>query len=179
MFAYVVRRVVAGMILLVVMSFVTFMLFFASPIDPGRFACGKSCPPALIKQTDKALGAEVIQHEGPWPTRFERAAITVDNTGDAEGLSCALRSTDDYGTCTSVAIQFAPTTAVPLLAMYTKGVTFQMARADSRKYLPAVVDLVTSGHLDPGAVPTTVVGWADAGRAWLEPAVKLVVDRTS
>lgn len=125
------------------------------------------------------LGAEVTQHEGPWPTRFERAAITVDNTGDAEGLSCALRSTEDYGTCTSVAIQFAPTTAVPLLAMYTKGITFQVARADSRKYLPAVVDLLTSGHLDPGAVPTTVVGWADADRAWLEPAIKLVVDRTS
>src|SRR5690349_19919292 len=56
MFAYVDRRVIIGVVMLVVMSFVTYVMFFASPIDPGRFACGKSCPPALIKQTDKALG---------------------------------------------------------------------------------------------------------------------------
>jgi peptide/nickel transport system permease protein len=42
--------------MLIVMSMVTFALFFASPIDPGRFACGKNCSPALQKQTEKALG---------------------------------------------------------------------------------------------------------------------------
>jgi len=72
MFAYVVRRAIAGMVLLVVMSFVTFMLFFASPIDPGRFACGKSCPPALIKQTDKALG-----FDKPWPVQWKDFAVGV------------------------------------------------------------------------------------------------------
>lgn len=56
MFAYIVRRLIVGAIMLIVMSMVTFVLFFASPIDPGRFACGKNCSPALIKQTDKAFG---------------------------------------------------------------------------------------------------------------------------
>jgi peptide/nickel transport system permease protein len=56
LFAYIVRRLVAGVILLIVMSMVTFALFFASPIDPGRFACGKNCSPALQAQTKKALG---------------------------------------------------------------------------------------------------------------------------
>jgi peptide/nickel transport system permease protein len=55
-FAYIVRRLVSGLILLVVMSLVTFLLFFASPINPARFACGKNCSPALQKQTSKALG---------------------------------------------------------------------------------------------------------------------------
>ena len=56
MFAYVIRRLFIGVILLLVMSLVTFVLFFASPVDPGRYACGKNCSPAQIKQTNKALG---------------------------------------------------------------------------------------------------------------------------
>ena len=56
MYAYVVRRLIIGVAILVAMSFVTFLLFFASPVDPGRFACGKSCSPEKIKQTDKAFG---------------------------------------------------------------------------------------------------------------------------
>jgi peptide/nickel transport system permease protein len=55
-FAYIVRRLVSGLILLVVMSLVTFRLFFASPVNPARFACGKNCSPALQRQTSKALG---------------------------------------------------------------------------------------------------------------------------
>jgi threonine dehydrogenase-like Zn-dependent dehydrogenase len=61
--------------------------------------------------------------------------------------------------------------------MYTKGVTFHVSRADSRRYLPTVMDLVARGRVDPLAVPTTVVDWEQADRAWLEPAIKLVVER--
>jgi threonine dehydrogenase-like Zn-dependent dehydrogenase len=105
------------------------------------------------------LGAEVTRHEGSWPARFDRAPVTIDNTGDAEGLSCTIRSTDDFGTCTSVAPQFAPATPVPLLAMYTKGITFHVSRADSRRFLPEVAELVASGIADPAGVPTAVVPW--------------------
>jgi peptide/nickel transport system permease protein len=56
MLAYVIRRMFVGVIMLIVMSLVTFVLFFASPIDPGRYACGKNCSVAQIKQTNKALG---------------------------------------------------------------------------------------------------------------------------
>jgi hypothetical protein len=34
------------------------------------------------------------------------------------------------------------------------------------------------GTLDPLAVPTSVVPWDEAAEAWLEPATKLVVDRS-
>lgn len=56
MFAYVIRRVCIGLAMLIVMSLVTFLLFFASPADPARFTCGKNCSPALIEQNRKALG---------------------------------------------------------------------------------------------------------------------------
>ncbi len=56
MLAYIIRRGFIGVIMLLVMSLVTFTLFFASPIDPARYACGKNCSPALQEQTSKALG---------------------------------------------------------------------------------------------------------------------------
>jgi threonine dehydrogenase-like Zn-dependent dehydrogenase len=123
------------------------------------------------------LGGEVTLHDGDWPRSFERAPITIENTMDPDGLACTLRSTDDYGFCTSVAIHFGETTPVPLLHMYTKGITLHLSRADSRRFLPEVIDLVAAGRLDPSAVPTTVAAWDDAAEAWLEPAVKLVVAR--
>ena len=56
MLAYIIRRVFVGVMLLIVMSLVTFLLFFASPVDPARYACGKNCSPQLREQTRKALG---------------------------------------------------------------------------------------------------------------------------
>jgi alcohol dehydrogenase len=124
-----------------------------------------------------ALGAEVEHQQGPWPRRYERAAITVEATGDVEGLITVLRSTDDYGFCTAVAIHFAPTVALPLLEMYTRGITFHVSRADSRRLLPRVLELFAHGRFDPLAVPTTVVPWDRADEVWLEPATKLVLER--
>jgi peptide/nickel transport system permease protein len=54
--SYIVRRVIAGVLLLVVMSIVTFALFFASPIDQASFTCGKNCSQAQKDQTAAALG---------------------------------------------------------------------------------------------------------------------------
>ncbi len=56
MFAYIVRRLLIGVVLLLVMSFVTFLLFFSGAFDPARNACGKVCSPAQVEQTSKALG---------------------------------------------------------------------------------------------------------------------------
>lgn len=53
-----------------------------------------------------------------------------------------------------------------------------MFRADSRLHLPAVLDLVSGGKLRPLTIPTTIVPWEEADRAWLEPATKLVVSRS-
>lgn len=63
--AYIVRRVFIGIVLLLVMSFVTFALFFASPVNPARFICGKNCTPELRQQASKALG-----YDKPWPVQW-------------------------------------------------------------------------------------------------------------
>ena len=56
MFAYTVRRIFAGAILLVIMSMVTYVLFFASSEQPERFACGPKCTQAQLETTKKSLG---------------------------------------------------------------------------------------------------------------------------
>ena len=56
MFAYTIRRVIGGLLLLVVMSVVTFYLFYASSSTPERFACGPKCTSAQLETTKKALG---------------------------------------------------------------------------------------------------------------------------
>ena len=132
--------------------------------------------PARVEAA-RRLGADATVHTGPWPRRFEPAAITVDATGDVDGLHAVVRSTERYGHCTSVAVYFDPGTALPLLEMYTRGITFHTSRADARRYLPDLLGLLATSGFDPLAVPTTVVDWDDAADAWLGPATKLVVRR--
>jgi peptide/nickel transport system permease protein len=55
-FAYTIRRVISGTLLMVVMSMVTFVMFYASTDHPERYACGPKCTPAQLETTRKALG---------------------------------------------------------------------------------------------------------------------------
>ena len=130
--------------------------------------------PALRLGSARRVGVTA----GQWRTcsRF-RPPITVEASGELEGLTAALRSTDDYGFCTAVAIHFAPTVPLPLLEMYTHGITLHCSRADSRRLLLAVLELFADGRFAPLAVPTTIVPWDRADEAWLAPATKLVIER--
>ena len=119
------------------------------------------------------LGATAV--DGPPPRRHGRHAITVDASGQAAGLACALRSTEPGGVCTSVGIYYEAETPVPLLDMYTYGITFITGRVDARPVIPRVLQLVSSGRLSPELVTTSVVSWDDAPSALLEPINKLVM----
>jgi peptide/nickel transport system permease protein len=56
MVRYLIRRIVGSIVLLLVVSAVTFFIFFATPVSPGRLACGKTCTPANVAAINKALG---------------------------------------------------------------------------------------------------------------------------
>ena len=124
-----------------------------------------------------AIGAEATHYHLPWPKRFDEAAITVDVTGTSAGLATVLRSTARYGYCTSLAIAFDAPAPMPLLEMYTRGITFHTSRADSLRYLPDVLELLTTTAFDPLAAPATIRPWDQAAEAWLEPAIKLIIER--
>jgi peptide/nickel transport system permease protein len=55
-FAYTIRRLISGILLMVVMSMVTFVLFFASTDHPERYACGPKCTTEQLNTTRAALG---------------------------------------------------------------------------------------------------------------------------
>jgi len=130
---------------------------------------------ATRRETAAKLGAQTLaetpKRVGPYP-------ITVDSSGDPDGLALALRSTSPDGVCTSTAIYFGAPPALPLLEMYTKGITFKTGRANARTAMPHVLELAASGALHPELVTTRVVGWGDAAEALLERAwTKLVIER--
>jgi len=63
--AYVVRRVVIMLGMLVALSMIVFLLFAALPTDPAALTCGKSCTPQIIAANRVRLGLDkplVVQY---------------------------------------------------------------------------------------------------------------------
>jgi alcohol dehydrogenase len=87
----------------------------AKALGAGRVAYADTDPGRLEQAA--ALGAEPIAIGDAWPAKLGRFPITVDASGQHDGLHAALRSTAADGTCTSVAIYFEPSTPLPLLEM--------------------------------------------------------------
>ncbi|MFE7579756.1 ABC transporter permease [Streptomyces sp. NPDC057521] len=53
MFRFLIRRAIGALVILLIISAITFVLFYVAPRDPARAACGKICTPetlALVKQ---------------------------------------------------------------------------------------------------------------------------------
>ena len=130
---------------------------------------------ATRRATAAQLGAETVAE---LPKRLGPFPITVDASADPDGLALALRSTAPDGECTSVAIYFGEQPRLPLLEMYTKGVTFRTGRANARPAIGHVLALAASGSIRPELVTTRTVAWQDAAAALLEPGwTKLVFER--
>ena len=56
--AYIVRRLVAMVLMLIALSMIVFLIFNALPSDPARLTCGKSCSPAIIEANRERLGLD-------------------------------------------------------------------------------------------------------------------------
>ncbi len=125
----------------------------------------------------ESLGATPIEMEPP--KRYGSYPITVDASGRAPGLSCALLSTEPEGVCTSIGIYFSETTPVPLLEMYTRGITFKTGRVHARAVLPEVLELARAAKIHPQRVTGQVIDWADAAAVLSHHSVKTVVTRAA
>ncbi len=127
------------------------------------------------RATAASLGAQTLAET---PQRLGPFAVTVDSSADADGLALALRSTAPDGVCTSTAIYFGDQPALPLLEMYTKGITFKTGRANAREAMPHVLAMAAAGALAPEQVTTRTVAWRDAAEALLaRDWCKLVIER--
>ncbi len=58
MLRFLVRRVLAAVVILVLISAITYLLFFALPIDPASLSCGKNCTPQNIALIHRNLGLD-------------------------------------------------------------------------------------------------------------------------
>jgi alcohol dehydrogenase len=122
-----------------------------------------------------SLGAETVAET---PRRLGPFPITVDAGSDPDGLALALRSTAPDGICTGCAVYFGEQPTVPMLEMYTKGVTLVTGRANAREAMPHVLALAAAGALHPEQVTSKVIAWEQAGDALLEEGwAKLVFER--
>jgi peptide/nickel transport system permease protein len=81
MFYYIIRRSVGAVAMLIVITIVTFGIFYGSPTDPARLTCGKNCTPQSIAANRKFLG-------------FDKP-ITVQYTNFMKGLVVERTFPDD------------------------------------------------------------------------------------
>ncbi|GAA2131220.1 ABC transporter permease subunit [Kitasatospora kazusensis] len=65
MLRFLVRRSLGALVILLIISMVTFALFFAVPADPARLSCGKVCTPENL-----ALIRHSMQLDKPVPVQF-------------------------------------------------------------------------------------------------------------
>jgi len=121
------------------------------------------------------LGAHPIETDLARPARSY--PIVVDAGVSPVGLQYAIRATEPEGICQSVSFHPGPGVSLPLGRMYTLGIRFFVGRCHSAALLPEVVGLIAAERLRPETITTRVVDWKDAADAWLEPALKLVVQR--
>ena len=122
------------------------------------------------------LGAEAIDTEPPRRTD-DRYRIVLDAGSTHESLACACRSTLPGGDCTHVGILYEPETPVPLLEMYTSGLSLHVGRVMARHVMPEVLGMIERKELNPAAVTDRVLDFDSAATALLEPHTKLVFSR--
>jgi alcohol dehydrogenase len=120
------------------------------------------------------LGANVLD-EG-FPNRAGFYPVTVDASADPDGIACVLRSTDRDGHSTSIGIYFEPT-PLPLLDMFTQGITFVTGRPHVRTIMPEVLELIRQDRFDPDPMTANKVAWDDAAEALSDLRAKTVVSR--
>ena len=68
-------------------------------------------------------------------------------------------------------------TAVPMMEIYMRDITFSNGRPSTRPHIPAVLELCRRGKLHPERTISNIIAWDDAAEALVEPSLQPVVAR--
>jgi peptide/nickel transport system permease protein len=79
---YIIRRLIAMVLMLVALSMFVFFLFSVLPTNPARLTCGKACTPAIIKANEHRLGLDKPVPEQYW--NFVKGIFVGRTYGDNE-----------------------------------------------------------------------------------------------
>ena len=123
-----------------------------------------------------AAGAEVVDAKDQWDSLklAERFPIVVDANVLDPGRNFALRSVEPCGVCTSVSGGASSRSNLPLQSMYLKGVRYEIGRVHACATARPVLDLVSSGALDPARIINKVVPFSEAVEGMILPVTKVV-----
>lgn len=100
MLRFLVRRVFGALVILLIISAVTFWLFYAIPRDPATMSCGKNCTPDMLAQVRHNLG---IDHPVPVQYWYWIKGIFVG------------RSYGDFGNCSAPCLGYSFANREPVL----------------------------------------------------------------
>ncbi|MEU4108777.1 MULTISPECIES: ABC transporter permease [unclassified Streptomyces] len=100
MLRFLVRRVFGALVILLIISAVTFWLFYAIPRDPATMSCGKNCTPEMLAQVRHNLG---IDHPVPVQYWYWIKGIFVG------------RSYGDFGDCSAPCLGYSFANREPVL----------------------------------------------------------------
>ena len=164
MWSYAARRTVIGLMLLVALSLVTFILFFAAPVDQARFACGKICNDEQIATTERALGYDKPVYE-QWGSFVKGIAVGRQFPADPELRAAAPEIVTD---CAAPCFGYSQLNArtVNDLIIDAAPISISLALAAVVMWLVGGISLgiasaVTKGTiLDRGIVGLTLIAYA-------------------
>ena len=123
-----------------------------------------------------AAGAEVVNAKDQWDSLklAERFPIVVDANVLDSGRNFALQSVEPCGVCTSVSGGASSRSNLPLQSMYLKGVRYEIGRVHACATAKPVLDLVSSGALDPARIINKFVPFSEAVEGMILPVTKVV-----
>jgi threonine dehydrogenase-like Zn-dependent dehydrogenase len=123
-----------------------------------------------------AAGAEVVDAKDQWDSLklAERFPIVVEANVLDPGRNFALRSVEPCGVCTSVSGGASSRSNLPLQLMYLKGVRYEIGRVHACATARPVLDLVSSGAIDPARIVSRVVPFSEAVEGMILPVTKVV-----
>lgn len=113
----------------------------------------------------RRLGANPV--DGLLPGReLTPYPITMSTRPARDWLLATIRATWPGGVCTDAAVHFGPDLALPLLAMYTRGIRYVTGRVPARAAIPAALGLLASSKLQTTPIARQTVVWDDADTVW-------------
>ena len=104
MFRFILRRTLSALMILLVISAITFVLFYVAPRDPARSACGKLCTPETLALVRRNLGID-----DPLPVQYWHWLAGVFAGRDYAGL----------GHCAAPCLGYSFTNHEPVLGLIT------------------------------------------------------------
>jgi alcohol dehydrogenase len=125
----------------------------------------------------KRVGANPIEGSYLRAENSATHAIVVDASNDERGLGFALRATAAGGVCTTVGIFPRKSTGLPMMRMYSRGLTLRTGVTNARPAIPAILELVRTGRFQPELITTTRASWEEAPDAFMSNSTKVVVTR--